>query len=72
MGGVAEEIKEHIINHRDYRTRRSRPNMEKSYASFNISNGDIDVNESDEEDNWEKNERGRKIAGILFGRRWVF
>ena len=58
MGGDAEEIKEHIRNHRDYRTIRSKPNMEKSYASFNISNGDIDVDGSDEDGIWGKNEKG--------------
>ena len=30
IGGDAEEIKEHIRNHRDYRTRRSKPKMKKS------------------------------------------
>ena len=30
MGSDADEIKDHIGNHRDYRTRRSRHNMEKS------------------------------------------
>ena len=29
MGGDAEEIKEHIRNHRDYRTRRSRKKQEE-------------------------------------------
>ena len=61
MGGDTEEIEEHIKNHREYRTRRNRPNKEKSYASFNISNGDIEVDDSDRDENWEKTKEVEKL-----------
>ena len=38
-------------SYRDYRTRRSTVNKEKSYASFNMSNGDINVDDAAENEN---------------------
>ena len=62
MGGDATEIEEHSRNHRQYRTKTVKANTEKSNENFNISHGDIVVdNDSDADEDWEQTKEDEKL-----------